>query len=250
MKRLILVGLLIYSAGPRGLDGFFLPVGQASRLSTDFLLSLFGPTDCSAAENRQPSRRLPAPESLLPNGDFERADPQEPAKPAFWDKPDGLGVQWTNAPGRSGKAIRLDTAVSEQAMVTQWQKLGITQWNIPNPAGNAISDTYGLSYYSDAIAVKSGQTYLVSFDYKGASGGAKVWIRGWGFFAGEKRRRWETIVNCRTKSDDWTHFEQDFHPTKARPEVTEMKIMLYAYYPAAVYWFDNVKIEPVNEPGR
>ena len=36
-------------------------------------------------------------------------------------------------------------------------------------------------------------------------------------------------------------------PTKFRPEVTEMKVMLFAYHPPGVYWFDNVKIEPVSE---
>jgi hypothetical protein len=177
--------------------------------------------------------------ALLVNGDFEQADPKDAGKPAGWDKPDGLGVQWI------GKAIRMDTRISERDMVAQWRKVGLT-WDIPNPAGNAIAETYGLSYYSDPMPVKSGQTYRVSFDYKGPSGGAKVWVRGWGMFQGEKRRRWETIVFCRTQGKDWTHLEQDFHPTKARPEVTEMKVMLYAYYPPGEYWFDNVKIEPVN----
>ena len=179
--------------------------------------------------------------ALLANGDFSQVDPKDTGKPAGWEKPDGLGVQWVN------KAIKMDTRVSERAMVAQWQKTGLTQWNIPNPAGNAIAETYGLSYYSDPIPVKSGQTYRVSFDYKGQSGGAKLWVRGWGMYQGEKRRRWETIVNCRTKSGDWTRFEQDFHPTKYRPEVTEMRVMLYAYHPPGEYWFDNIKIEPVSD---
>ena len=177
---------------------------------------------------------------LLVNGDFEKTDPKDAGKPVGWDKPDGLGVVWKNG------AIQMDTRVSEKAMVDQWTKVGLTQWNIPKPAGNAIAETYGLSYYSDPMPVKSGQTYRVSFDYKGPSGGGKVWVRGWGQFQGEKRRRWETFVNCRTKGNDWTHFEQEFHPTKARPEVTEMRVMLYAYYPPGVYCYDNVRIEEVS----
>ena len=31
------------------------------------------------------------------------------------------------------------------------------------------------------------------------------------------------------------------------PEVTEMKVMLYAYWPPGLYWFDNVTIEPVAD---
>jgi hypothetical protein len=191
---------------------------------------------------------------LLPNGDFEQADPADKTKPLHWDKPDGLGVQWMDAPkdasGKShGKAIRIDTSVSEKAMVAQWKKMGLTQWDIPKPAGNAVAETYGLSYYSDPIPVKPDQPYRISFDYignKGDNSGGKVWVRGYGQFEGEKRRRWETIVFCRAKKDGWTHFSQVFFPTKMRPEVTEMRVMLYAYYPAGVYWFANIRIEPIT----
>lgn len=189
--------------------------------------------------------------NLVANGDFEKANPRDPRRPLHWDLPDGLGVQWLTAPGNGhGKAIRMNTAISEQAMVAQWKKMGLTQWDIPNAAGNAVAETYGLSFYSDPIAVTSGMAYRVSFDFKGHSGGGKLWVRGWGMFDGERRKRWETIVFCRSKGDEWTHFEQDFHPTKRRPEVTEMKVMLYAYYPAGEYWFDNVKIEPIANEQR
>jgi len=40
---------------------------------------------------------------------------------------------------------------------------------------------------------------------------------------------------------------QIFHPTKFRKDVTEIKVMLFAYYPAGVCWFDNIRIEPVTE---
>ena len=185
--------------------------------------------------------------SLVRNGGFEQTDGGDASRPAGWDKPDGLGVQWTNSvPGDGhGKAIRMDTRVTEQQMVAQWKKIGLTQWDIPKPADNAIAATYGLSYYSETIPVRSGQVYRVTFDFKGPSGGAKVWVRGYGMLQGEMRRRYETIVNCRVSSGEWTAFSQEFHPTKFRPEVTEMKVMLYAYWPPGVYWFDNVRIEPV-----
>src|ERR1039458_10114276 len=71
--------------------------------------------------------------SVLPHGDFEQADPRDPARPAGWDRVDGLGVQWTQAPDAAhGKAIRMDTRLSEQAMQAQWIKTGLTNiWNIP-----------------------------------------------------------------------------------------------------------------------
>ena len=97
--------------------------------------------------------------SVLPHGDFEQADAQDKAKAAGWDRVDGLGVQWTNAPDAAhGKAIRMDTRVSEQAMQAQWVRTGLTNlWNIPKPEKNPIAETYGLSLYSDPIPVKPGQ---------------------------------------------------------------------------------------------
>jgi hypothetical protein len=41
-----------------------------------------------------------------------------------------------------------------------------------------------------------------------------------------------------------------FSPTRVRPEVTEMRVMLYAYWPPGVYWFDNVRIEPAADEGE
>jgi hypothetical protein len=190
--------------------------------------------------------------SVLPRGDFEQADARDPARPAGWDRVDGLGVQWVQAPGAGhGKAIRMDTRISEQAMQAQWARTGLTNiWNIPKPEKNPIAETYGLSLYSDAIPVKPGRAYRITFDYMGPDGGAKVWVRGWGMFQGGKQRRWETYVTCHCKGGEWTTCAQVFHPTGARPEVTEMKVMLFAFYPAGVSWFDNIRIEPVTEPAK
>ena len=100
-----------------------------------FLVLLLTSVPCPAQAN-----------SVLPHGDFEQPDPRDPAKPAGWDRVDGLGVQWIEAPDAAhGKAIRMDTRVSEQAMQAQWVKRGLTNlWNIPKPEKNAIAETYGL----------------------------------------------------------------------------------------------------------
>jgi hypothetical protein len=29
-----------------------------------------------------------------------------------------------------------------------------------------------------------------------------------------------------------------------------MKVMLFAFYPAGVSWFDNIRIEPIPEPAK
>ncbi len=187
-------------------------------------------------------------ENILENGDYEKTDAANPAKPAGWDRVDGLGVQWTQAPDAGhGRAIRMDTRLSEQTMQAQWIKTGLTNiWSIPQPGKNAIAETYGLSLYSAPMLVKPGQAYRITFDFKGR-GGAKVWVRGYGVFAGERRRRWETFVDCHSKGDGWTTQSQIFHPTKFRADVTEIKVMLFAYHPPGVYWFDNLRIEPIAE---
>ena len=190
----------------------------------------------------------PTATSLVPNGAFEQASPSDPLLPAGWGKPDGLGVQWLDSGEPAhGKAIRMDTRVSEKAMADQWRKAGLTnEWNIPKPANSPVAETYGLSLYSDPIPVKPNQPYRITFDFKGHNGGAKVWVRGWGMVQGQQRRRWETWVGCNGSSAGWSTCSQVFFPTKVRPEVTEMRVMLFAFYPAGLYWFDNVRIEPIT----
>jgi hypothetical protein len=194
-----------------------------------------------------------ADDSLLPNGDFERADPAHPGKAAHWDLTDGLGVQWTDAPSvpgaaQHGKAIRMDTTQTEQAMVASYVKAGLTQWVFPKPADNPIAETYGLSLYSEAMPVVAGKTYRVTFDYmaeKGTSG--KLWFRAYANVNGEKKRVYEGTIDC-GGSGGWKQFIGVFHPTKYRPNVDEFKIMLFAFYPPGVAWFDNVHVEAVDEP--
>lgn len=195
-----------------------------------------------------------AADSLVQNGGFEQVNATNSVRPAHWDQPDGLGVQWTNAPEAShGKAIRMNTAITEKQLNEQCKKAGVEQWIIPNPTGGAVGENYGLSLYSEAIPVTRGQPYKITFDYKGPSGGAKMWVRGYGEYQGERRRLWETTVECRVaNAREWTTIAQEFFPTKERPglkrlqNITEMKVMLYSFYPTAVYWFDNVKIEPIT----
>jgi hypothetical protein len=197
----------------------------------------------------------PNPSSLLPNGSFEQADPADPTRPASWGKPDGLGVQWADSNDAAhGKAIRMDTRVTERAMMDQWRKTGLTnEWNIPKPSNGAVAETYGLSLYSEPIPVKPGQPYRITFDFRGHTGGAKVWVRCYGQLGGQKRQLYNTTVECRAPaSAQWSTISQGFFPTRARPgmknlqNITEMRVMLFAFYPAGIYWFDNVRIEPIS----
>ena len=185
-------------------------------------------------------------EPLVVNGELEKPDPTNADQPLGWDTTDGLGVQWVAGPDAAGKAIRMDTALSEQQMVAQWTKVGMTEWIFPKPAANAIAETYGLSLYSQAMPVEAGRTYRITVRYRG-SGGAKVWVRGYGDKGGKPRRMYESMGACPAAETTWGEFTQDFNPTKHTPNVTTMKVMLFAYYPAGVSWFDDVRITPLTE---
>jgi hypothetical protein len=190
-------------------------------------------------------------QSVLPNGDFEQGDPAHPGKPLHWDLPDGLGVQWTDAPALPGapphgKAIRMDTSASEQAMVASYQKAGLNQWVFPNPAANAVAETYGLSLYSDPVPVEPGKNYRITFDYmsdKGTSG--FILLRGYADVNGQKKRVYEKKIECGGQGA-WKTFTDIAHPARSPQPLAEFKIMLFAYYPAGVAWYDNVKVEPID----
>jgi hypothetical protein len=187
-------------------------------------------------------------QSVLPNGDFEQADPAQAGKPAHWDLPDGLGVQWTQAADAAhGKAIRMDTAVPETALVESYVKAGLTQWVFPHPKGNAIGETYGLSLYSEAVPLVPGKTYRVTFDYMSEKGTAgKLWFRAYRNVEGEKKRAYEGTVDC-SGGPAWKQFTGLFHPTRHTSDAVEFKIMLYAIYPDGVAWFDNIKVEAIDD---
>jgi hypothetical protein len=186
--------------------------------------------------------------SVVPNGDFEQADPARADKPAGWELSDGLAVSWADAPGQGhGKAIRMDTSLSEQAVVASNAKAGLTKWVFPNPQGSPIGESYGLSLYSEAVPVIAGKTYKVSFDFCSEKGtGGKLWFRGYGLVNGQEKRLYEGTIDC-NGSPDWKTFSGMFNPTRYTPNVTEFKIMLYANVPDGVAWFDNIHVEATDD---
>lgn len=219
---------------------------------------------------------FPGPEkplATLVNGGFETAEkprPGCPPGPLGWAHPDDLCIFWTRDPmaPERGRVIMLDTDVYlNEAKKRQAEMRLAREKGTPPPKPwkktpvldkkkySTVGATYGVSFYSAKFKCKPKQAYKIIFDYKGPSGGAKVWVRGWGPYRGEIRRRWETIVNCRTQGAGWCRFEQAFHPTR-RPlskkkvryiDVTYLRVMLYAYWPRGQYLFDNLRIEEIND---
>ena len=91
----------------------------------------------------------------------------------------------------------------------------------------------------------SGATYRVACDTRGP-GPVKVWVRGYGPFRGRRVRRYEAVMNCAPGAGAWRTTTMEFNPTARRPEVDELRVMLYAWYPAGVYWFDRVRVERID----
>ena len=189
---------------------------------------------------------LGAAEPLVVNGNFSQVDPTDARIPLGWERPDGLAIQWTDGPDAGeGKTIRMDTSLSERDVVAQFTKVGLTQWVFPNPAGDPIAATYGLSLYSQAMPVVADTNYRITVRYRG-SGGAKVWVRGYGLKNGKERRLYESVGACPAAENTSEEFTQDFNPTKHTPAVTTMKVMLYSFWPPGVSWFDDVRIEAIS----
>ncbi len=182
-------------------------------------------------------------EPLVLNGSFEQPRSDAADQPLGWGKVDGLGVSWRDAPG-GGKAIRMDTSVTEQAMVARWKAMGSTEWGIPDASAGPVGATYGLSLYSDAIAIAKDQAYAIELRHRGPGGG-KIWVRGYARKGDALKRVYEAQAEVGT-SADWTKVVYAFHPTRHTPAVTEVKVMLYAYWPAAESWFDDVVLRPAS----
>ncbi len=191
---------------------------------------------------------LPAADNLVVNGDFSQADAQDAARPLGWDKPDGLGVQWVDsADAAHGKVIRMDTTVSEQAMIDQWKKVGISEWKFPQPGPEAIGEKRGLSLYSRAFPVTKGKAYRLVADYRG--GGVKVWVRGYMLSKDgkERLRIYEGQAEGLQHAEGWNTIDQVFRPTTNSPAVKELRLLLSSRGQPGVAEFDDVLVEEIDD---
>jgi hypothetical protein len=109
---------------------------------------------------------------------------------------------------------------------------------VPNASKDPIGATYGLSLYSDAIPIIADTPYLVSVRHRGPGGG-KIWVRGYAQKGESLKRVYEAQTELPSAAE-WRETTYAFHPTRHTPRVTVMKVMLFAYWPAAESWFDDV----------
>lgn len=240
------------AAAPTGAVSGLKPAAEPEMEDPSTVTSLApsNPTPPSVTAKSTPAGPASKPVDIDIHGDFEKADPANPAKPLGWELSDGTAVAWTDSgdPGH-GKAIRMNTALSEVACDEANQKAGLTKWVFPHPANTPIGESYGLSLYSEAFPCDPDKTYTVTFDYRCEKGtGGKLWMRGYSMINGEERRSYEGNVDCGGNAE-WKTYTGVFHPTRHTPGTTKLKIMLYAIVPDGIAWYDNVKVTETDDTG-
>jgi hypothetical protein len=204
----------------------------------------------------QPSNRDNATsDNLVLNGDYESGV----KRPTGWDMPDNLTIFWEKNPSLTdlsqGKCIRIDTDVYMKDWERRKKELkenpNAPPWSKTPTSGkkyDTIGGNDGVSFYSAPIPVKKGKSYNLYVDVRSDQPHAtpKVFIKGYTLHKGEMRVIYKTYLNCRLNGAAWQHFEQTFSPTEKTPNVTEMRVMIFAYWTPGEYFFDNVKIFESN----
>jgi hypothetical protein len=143
----------------------------------------------------------------------------------------------------------------------------------------------GVWFWSDFIPVEKGKAYWFTVDAKGPGGGLLAWLFGYpektstafgadegafqeylqGKTAGklpDRSRGFESFIHkykwkgqlsslAGSSPTEWKTFSRramPFRPTANTPDVRFVRVMLYAYWPPGVYYFDNVKLYEVQDP--
>ena len=197
-------------------------------------------------------------ENLVPNGSFEKGEKE---RPAGWQRPDGLTSFWVADPLRKGRCLKIDTDVYKdeyRARQDEMAREPVPPARPKTPPVGAKYDTVagveGVAFYSDWIAVKPGQAYRLRVDVRTDSGRKtpKVFVKGYLLdtrrpVPHQRRVAYKKYLNC-SAGTKWQTFETVFCPTLRSAEVQWMRIMLLPTWPPGLYFFDNVRVEPVEAP--
>ena len=198
------------------------------------------------------------PKNLVANGDFQAAGQQ----PRGWEKVDNLTMFLEQADAGRGRVLHMDTDVyeSQARRWTQQFKAGAALAEAPKkiptrgPKYNTVGGNYGVHNTCEPIPVVPGKTYRVEIDYRCASGDfffPKLFFRGWADVEGNDRIVYDGYLSLRSMEETgrWKHNCRLL--TVPRPEeiggrrVKYLRLMIYAYWPAGDYYFDNVGLYEV-----
>jgi len=214
------------------------------------------------------------PVNLVRNGGFERGDKCPEGWLIRYPRKDlsdltdirvldGLTLFWDSTHSTTGKCIKMDTDVLQEEVHRRMEEL-IANPDAPPwpktptrpPKYDTAAGLEGVSFWSEPIAVEKGKIYRMSVDCMCRTkreAEAKMFVRGYGMAKNAKgklvkRKLYDTYLSCRlSRPGKWRHFTQTFCPTDRTPAVTEMRVMLFAYWPPGTYYWDNVSITEVPE---
>jgi type II secretion system protein G len=199
--------------------------------------------------------------NLVANGGFEEGTKH----PAHWDRCDGLTTFWEKDPERPGKCLRVDSRVSNDDYHARLEEMKLENPPPPKPPRaikgpgyDTVGGMDGVPYFSDWIEVKPGATYRLSVDVRSEGGAPKVFVKGYaelpfeidegGRAVTKNLRKVVFKVSVDAKGGPhWKTSTLDFCPTRERDDVKWIRVMLYAYWPAQTYWFDNVSVTETGQ---
>ena len=176
---------------------------------------------------------------------------------------DNLTLFWDTTHSTSGKCIRMDSDVNQKEVHKRMFEL-IANPDAPPwpktptrpPKYDTAAGLEGVSFWSEPIPVEKGKLYRMAVDVMGNMEGIffpRMFVRGFGMAkdaTGQtvNRKLYDTYVSCRVSGQGrWSHFTQTFDPTSQTPAVTEVRIMLFGYWPPGEFYWDNVAIAEVPE---
>ncbi|MBI1367706.1 MAG: hypothetical protein GC162_03540 [Planctomycetes bacterium] len=228
--------------------------------------------------------------NLIVNGDFEAANEAGDGPAHWQGIDGLVFHWIKDEDASHGRVLRIETDVSQSAAYAWWIKrfvehasLDAAPQKISDKGYGSIGGLDGGFYLSDLIPIKEGAAYKVYVDAKGPR--AKVFAFGYvkpvalsfgdeepavqeqfrkargepmktpegrpiHYYRRYLYRRWFTVGG----SDEWktyTHHDP-MHPTgrELTQDVRYLRIMLYPYWPADTYWFDNVRVIEVPNDAK
>ncbi|MBI2900273.1 MAG: type II secretion system protein GspG [Planctomycetes bacterium] len=194
--------------------------------------------------------------NLVQNPGFEdgRKDP------AHWDRCDGLTTFWEKDPLRPGKCIRVFSRIHIDDYHKRLEEMKLE--NPPPPSKpreikgkgyDTVGGLDGVGYWSDWIDLKAGMRYTLTADVRSEGGKPKIFVKGYSELPVEiddngkakkvlmRRVTFKIYLDC-DGGDKWKTSTVTFCPTHDREDVKWARVMLYGYWPAQNYWFDNIRI--------
>ncbi len=208
--------------------------------------------------------------NLVPNGDFEKG---KEGRPLGWDRPDGLTSFWVKDPLRPGKCMRFDTDVNKEEYYKRREEMKLPHPPPPRPKTptkghkyNTAAGVTGVPFFSDFFPIDPRKPYKLTVDFMPGKCGLgrkklvpKIFVKGYIKMTREiwvngktvKRALDRVAFKIYKDLDDgvrgkWKTYTLYFFPGRKNPSVKRLKVMLFPYWPPGEYFFDNVRVTPMD----